>query len=143
MKGLATLIKLSKRRLDELRRKMALLESQKSQLKQVIAALKEELAMEMQLAEKQPEIAHFYGDFAKRMQKRQAEVESEIVSIDKQMEKLAGEMAEAFSELKKFEIAAENERKRIKKEKARRETILLDEIAGQQHRRRAEEEEGA
>ena len=140
MKGLVTLIKLHKRKLDELRRKMASLENQKSQLQLLSKKLHEELQEEITLAGKNPEMGNFFGDFAKRMQKRQDEIAAEILSLDKQMAKLNGEIIEEFSELKKFEIALEAARRRAEEEAKRKETIAMDEIAGQQHHRKTEDQ---
>ncbi len=138
MKGLATLIKLHKRTLDDLRRRMSSLENQKSQLQLASANLQKELEHEMQLAKKQVEMSGFFGDFAKRMQKRQDDIAQEIRSLDQQMKKLNEEITEAYGELKKFEIAQENAKHRADEEEQRKETILMDEIAGQQHRRKTE-----
>ena len=136
MKGLATLIKLHKRTLDELRRKIVSLENQKSQLQQASANLQEELEHEMRQAKKQAELSGFFGGFATRIQKRQEEIAKEIRSLDQQMAKLNNEIVEAFAELKKFEIAQENAKRRADEEDRRKETITMDEIAGQQHRRK-------
>src|SRR5579871_4540831 len=99
MKTLTTLIKLHKRNLDELRRRMASLENQKTQLQLLIIKLQEELAQEIKLAGSHPEMAHFFGGFAKRIQRRQDEVTAEIRSLDQQMKVLSEEIAAAFSEL--------------------------------------------
>lgn len=139
MKGLATLIKLHKRNLDELRRKMVSLENQKVQLRLLSAKLNEELKEEIRLASQRPEMGNFFGDFAKRIKTRQEDIAAEIKALDKQMEKLQDEIAAEFAEVKKFEIAQENERLRARAKEARKETIVLDEIASQQHRRKEEE----
>ena len=139
MKGLTTLIKLHKRTLDELRRKMVSLENQKTQLLQAIASLRSELAHEMKLAGVKPEMAQYFGGFAKRVQKRQDEITAEIRKLDQQIVKLADEIAVAYGEVKKFEIALENAKKRAEEEERRKETILLDEVAGNQHRRQKDE----
>ena len=136
MKGLATLIKLHKRTLDELRRKMVSLENQKNQLRLLSARLNQELEDEMQTAGKQPEMAHFFGDFATRIKKRQEGIAKEVQSLDTQMDKLGEHIAEAYAEVKKFEIAKKNIERRAAEAVKRKETIELDEIAGQQHRRK-------
>jgi flagellar FliJ protein len=140
MKGLATLIKLSKRKLDELRRKLGNLEGQKAQLEEAIRKLSEELAREMDLAGKQPEMSGFFGGFAKRIQQRQDTMYQEIRKIEIEITKTRGEISEAFSEQKKYEIAADNAKKRAAEEQNRKDTLALDEIAEQQHRRKAKEE---
>jgi flagellar protein FliJ len=139
MKGLATLIKLHKRALDELRRKMTSLESQKIQLQKLSGKLAEDVKTEMHLAGQQPEMGNFFGDYAKRMKMRQQEIAGEIKSLDKQMDTLGNEIAEAFTELKKFEIAQENDRRRKLEIEKQKETLAMDEIAGQQFQRRKEE----
>jgi len=139
-KGIDTLIKLRKRALDELRRSLASLENQKAQLKNVSARLEEELQREIKLAATQPEMGNFFGDFAKRIKNRQQEIADEIKALDKKMDKLSQEISEAYSELKKFEIVHENTKKREAAELNRKETIALDEIAGQQHQRKQTED---
>jgi len=140
MKGLTTLIKLHKRTLDELRRAMMSLESQKAQLLKLSVKLKDELVQEIKLASKSPELGNFFGDFSKRMQMRQEEIAGEVRSLDKQIGELNAKISEAFSELKKFEIALENAKQRAEEAERNKETIQMDEIAGQQFRRKMEEQ---
>lgn len=140
MKGLATLIKLHKRTLDGLRRQMGALEGQKAALLKLSAKLYQDLEDEMRLAGSQPEMAHFFGDFAQRMKKKQEDIATEVKKLDQQMAKLTDKIAIEFSELKKYEIALDNAKKRKQEEEKRRETILLDEMASQQHRRKQEAE---
>ena len=117
MKGLTTLIKLHKRTLDELRRKMGALENQKSQLQLASARLQEELEREMKMAAKQPEMSNFFGGFAKRIKKRQDDIAGEIKAIEQRMAKLADEISEAYTELKKF-----RSRERVEARRCRAET---------------------
>jgi len=138
MKGLSTLIRLSKRTLDELRRKMVSLETQKAQLEKAIVVMQKELNDEVALGAKQPEMANFFGEFAKRIKQRQEVLRDEIRSLDKQIAALNEEIFIAFTELKKYEVAKENAMKRAAEETARKETIALDEVAGQQFQRKKE-----
>ena len=132
MKTLNTLIRLHKRNLDELRRSMVALESQKDQLIQTIEASQRELEREVDLAKNTPEMSSFFGEFAKRIKNRQEKIHKEIQAIDKKITELNNTMAQEFTELKKFEIALENAKNRIKTEEIRKETLMLDEIAAQQ-----------
>jgi flagellar FliJ protein len=93
----------------------------------------------MARAKNATEMRNFFGDFAKRIKLRQEKITGEIIALDKQMERLAIDISAAFTELKKFEIAQENAKNRAEKEVRRKETIQLDEIAGQQHRRKKDE----
>lgn len=132
MKTLDTLIRLHKRTLDELRRNMVSLENQKSQLQQAIVNLHKDLEKEMQLAGKQPEMSNFFGEFAKRIKTRQESLHGEIHSLDVKITELNNKIFEAFTELKKYEIAKENAKQREREAENRKETIMLDEIATQQ-----------
>lgn len=140
MKGLITLIKLSKRTLDELRRKMTALENQKDQLEQAIVNLRLEVESEMITASKRPEMGNFFGGFAKRMKQREIELKAEIVKLEKHIQVLQAEITIAFAELKKYEIALENVKLRQHEAAARRETEQMDEIASQQHYRKQEDQ---
>jgi flagellar protein FliJ len=141
MKGLKTLIKLNRRKLDELRRRMGVLENQKNQLLAQSARLSKELEQEIAMASQKPEMGQFFGGFAKRIQKRQEDIAAEVRKLDQQMATLRDEIANAFADVKKFEIAEENARKREEAERNRKETIMLDDIAAQQYTRRQTEDQ--
>lgn len=136
MKTLNTLIRLHKRKLDELRRNMAALEGQKEQLHQSIKSLQNELEKEMKLAGLQAEMANFFGEFAKRIRGRQDMLHGEIKNIDVKIAELNKEIFAEFTELKKYEIARENLKQKMAEEEKRKETLMLDEIAAQQFQRR-------
>lgn len=136
MKTLNTLIRLHKRKLDELRRNMAALEGQKEQLHQSIKSLQNELEKEMKLAGLQAEMANFFGEFAKRIRGRQDMLHGEIKNIDVKIAELNKEIFGEFTELKKYEIARENLKQKMAEEEKRKETLMLDEIAAQQFQRR-------
>ena len=140
MKALNTLIRLHKRTLDGLRRRMGELENQKAKLQQAIKVLQKELETEVELAGKQPEMANFFGEFAKRIKNRQDNIHKEIRAVDVKITELNKEIFEAFTELKKYEIAKENNKLRAEKEEKRKETVVLDEIAAQQFEKKHKNE---
>jgi hypothetical protein len=139
MKGLDTLIKLHKRTLDELRRQIVVLENQKQQLLDTSQKLHEELQYEMKMAAEKPEMSGFFAGFSKRIQERQKAITQEVKKLDMVIAKLTDEARIAFGEVKKYEIAKANAEKRRQKEIARKETMVLDEIAGNQDRRKKKE----
>ena len=139
MKGLLTLIKLNKRTLDELRRKMVSLETQKNKLLGSSDALQAELVKEMQLASATPEMGNFFGGFSRRIQQRQLEIAEEVIVLDKKMLVVDAEIRDAFAEVKKYEIALENAKLRAKEKHEHMENLELDEIAEQQFRRKKDE----
>jgi flagellar export protein FliJ len=136
MKALNTLIRIHKRNLDELRRNMVALENQKAQLEQAIIILHQELDKEIALASKQPEMSNFFGEFAKRIKGRQETLRQEIIAIDIKVNTLNDEIFAEFTEIKKFEIARENKKNRLKDAENRKETLMLDEIASQQFQKK-------
>ena len=135
MKTLTTLIRLSKRTLDELRKKQVALENQKTQLHEVIKRLAGELAAEQKVAAETPEMGNFYGGFAKRIQNKQNDIREEIKKIDADLAKLSEDIMVAFSDLKKYEIALDNKKARAKAEESRKETIAMDEVAATRYTR--------
>ncbi len=136
MKGLDTLIKLHKRTLDELRKQIAVVENQKAQLVALSKRLSDELRHEIEVAGRQPEMGGFFGGFAKRIKARQEQIAAEIKKLDKEIATLTDAAQVAYGEVKKFEIAKANAKKRALKEQDRKDTIRLDEIAGVQDRRK-------
>lgn len=139
MKGLDTLIKLHKRSLDELRRKIVTVENEKQRFLSESQRLANELERELVLAGQQPEMGNFFGDFSQRIKTRREAIAKEVAKLDQKIAKLTDEAREAYGELKKFEIAKANIARRALKERDRKETIRLDEVAGQQDRRRKKE----
>ena len=139
MKTFNTLIKLAKRKLDELRKAQGVLERQKEQLINARMNLHKELEREMNIAAKQLEMAGFFGGFAKRIKIREDELMAEVKKIEAEIEKIAEEIMLAYTDLKKYEIAKDNAMKRRAEEMTRKETIMLDEIASQQYGRKLKE----
>jgi len=136
MKGIDTLIKLHKSTLDELRKRIGVLENQKQQLIELSKKLDDDLKNEMKIAAQRPEMGQFFAGFSKRIQERQKGIVGEVKKLDQQIVKLTDEAREAFGEVKKFEIAKANIEKRKQKEIARKETAALDEVASNQHQRK-------
>ncbi len=138
MKTLNTLIKYHKQQLDELRRALTALENKKASLLEAIEKLKGELLREIEIAKEQPEMSHFFGDFAQRIRVREETFRSEIAVLDQQMETMREGVRIKFGELKTFEIAKENHLKREKEKRGKREMEQMDEIALQQFMRKEE-----
>lgn len=136
MKSLATLIRFKKQQLDELRRKLLGLEAQKQQFLKRGETLAEELRRELQLAGASPEMGAFFGDFADRIKKRQLDIAKEVKKLDRDMDILRDQVRVAFGEIKKFEIVQERRKAEADREENRKETNVLDEVAGMQDRRK-------
>lgn len=140
MKALKTLIRLQRRTLNELRKQLGALERQRAVLVQASIKLAQELQNEIELASDLPEMGNFFGNFSRRIQDRQEFISAEVRKLDIEAEKVRQEMMEAYSEVKKYEIALDNWTKAQNREIERKENNALDEIGLQQFRRTGEEE---
>ena len=138
MKSLKTLIRLHRRTLDEFRRKQVELERQKEILQQVSRKLREELEFELQLAAESPQMGHFFGNFADRIKSRRKEIDEEVYKVNQNILQVNKQIAIAFSEVKKFEVALENLQKREREARERKEQIMMDDIAIDQFIRKEE-----
>ncbi|MBN8530466.1 MAG: flagellar FliJ family protein [Alphaproteobacteria bacterium] len=133
MKGLLTLIKLQKHKLDELRRDLARLDTQRANLEKTSQRLREELERESALAIEDFFLTRNFGQFAMKISQRRAGIHDEIRQIEEWMDLLRDQIADAFGEQKRYEIAYENRKRREREELARREQMELDDIGMRMH----------
>ncbi len=138
--GLNTLIKLNAWGVDQKRRKlgeiMRLIDNLESQSRN----LEDELVREQQAAAASPEEAgYIYGNYARAVILRRERIASSIASAETEADGAREELAEAYRELKKYETAHANRIAEAKKEEARKEQIVLDEIGLQGHIRQRRE----
>jgi flagellar export protein FliJ len=139
MKGLKTLIRLEKNRLDALRKDLALLENEKEQFEQFSQQLLDQLHAELQAAESMAEMRGFFGDFSSRIKKQRQQIAQHVAGLERRMAAIRDQMADIFSQMKKYEIALENHVKREKEKLAAREQLQMDEVATQRFHRALEE----
>jgi flagellar FliJ protein len=141
MKGLPTLIRLRQRALDALRRQLA---EQEKELEALLAEdkrLAEELERERAMAAKYPQMAVFYGSFAKGVEEKQKEIRLKAREVNQKIRKTRDEITEAFGELKRFEITRDNIAAAEQETKDKQEQAALDEMALQGFRRNQPVEE--
>ncbi len=138
MKTLSTLIRLQKQRLDALRRRLAVLQNQRSALEEKDTALMQELQRELELGSQQPEMGGFFGNFAARIKQKRIEIATEIIRIDQFITAATDQIRESFADMKRYEIALELRKKAEITERQRKETNRLDEVAAQRHNRKKE-----
>lgn len=143
-RDLATLIRLSKWQLDELRRALKELQDQEATLLDLRRKLDEEVALEMKTT-----TAHAHeGGITFALYIRQAKERAEaldraIAEIQERIEIARDELADGFKELKTYEIAEENRLEVIRQEQERRDQIDTDEQAITLFRRNTESEDYA
>jgi flagellar export protein FliJ len=125
---LKTLVRLRREELDERRQLVAQLENRLNTLVHTRAELEKKHASEKILAEESTEALFSYPAFAAWMKSELQRVEEARVAIESQADAARDGLREAFTELKKLEIA---ERERIQRERKvveRREQQVLDDV---------------
>ncbi len=136
MRGLASLIRLHKWQLEEQQRKLAELESLKQQFVAGIGKLDAEVAAESAAAGAASETGHVLGSYIQASLQRRRHLEQSAFSVQIQIDEVRGEVAEAFQELKRFELAQESQLGRERKAAKRRERVQEDELGINMFRRR-------
>ncbi len=127
--GLHTLIRLHKWRLDEKRRTLSELQALADKLAQDTARLEREILAEQEIARTSPEASFAYGNFAKQAIERRRRLAQSVAQVEHQIAQATEEMAEAFQELKRYELAQEGRDRRDEAKRKVRENAALDETA--------------
>ena len=135
MSTLESLIRLHRWQVDERRRRVAELEALSQKLRQELARLAEERANEQAAANASFLARHVYPGYIRRALDRQKTLEQSLAETEAQTLQARDALAEAFQELKRYEVASANrERLRISAA-ARRERLDTDAIAIETFRR--------
>lgn len=142
MSSLKTIIRLQKWKLDEKRRALAELQNLADRLKAEIERLKEEVAAEQETARGNIEYSFTYSNYIQAAMERGKRLTQSMGQVEGQIAVATDEMAEAFQELKRYELAEEERLKREKDKLKRKEANMLDETALVGFRRRQQEESG-
>ena len=139
MKSRETLIRLHRFKVDEIRRRLKLLDDMRADLAKKMSDL------EIMMQDEQRRAAHSdlgrlaYPSFARSVVQRRENIQRSIDEVEKQASTVTEELQAAFRELKKYEIAADNVAERDRVEVARQVQAELDDIAMSRHVRKPEE----
>ena len=134
-KGMTGMIRLQKWQLDEKRRNLVELEKMRDELHQKLQNLRDELAYEQKKVAEAPVVSITYGGYAQQIMARRENIENSITEINVSIEDMKDQVAEAFKELKKYEIVEQREQERERTERNQRQQNDLDELAISMHRR--------
>ncbi len=134
MKGIDGMIRLQKWNLDEKQRELAELENMQDGLREQVRALEEEIVREQKTAAKSVVIS-LYGSYARAVIERRNTLEKSIAEMEPVIEAKKDEVAAAFQELKKFEIARDRAAEKERYKAERKEQTRLDDIATDMFRR--------
>lgn len=133
-KGLSGIIRLHKWQVDEKKRQITELEVMKEDLENKLNKLMADLSREQENLAKSNVIDINYANYASSVMSRKENLQGSITEIDVSIENMKDELAEAFKELKKYEIVEQRAIEREKEEGKRREQDQLDEISLNLHR---------
>lgn len=127
---LAALIRLHTWRLDEQRRTLADALGELNRLRRQSHLLEGEIAAEQEAASASPAEAGFaYARFARAAVDRRAACRNAIDSAESSVATHRDKLQACYRELRRFELADENRRQRAQADAARREGLVVDEIA--------------
>jgi flagellar biosynthesis chaperone FliJ len=141
LKPLATLIKINKAQIDEKRKALAVLLDSKQQRLREIKKMEDSILFEADnLKNIQEDFRPQFLYYIEAIRLKEAIILEEIDNINPQIEKTSEEIAEIFSEMKKFEIVKDNREAELEAELIRKTQIDIDEIAMMNFMRRKPDE---
>ncbi|MFC3052969.1 flagellar export protein FliJ [Kordiimonas pumila] len=125
---LDNIIRLRQWELDEERRNLAILQGKQDALYHEIHILEEEV-IEQKKASSLEVFSLTVGAYMAGVRKKQDLISHQIDELEQEISKQQDKVAESFRELKTYEIAREQEQKRIQQAEAREEQQTYDEQA--------------
>lgn len=129
MASLDSLIRLGKWQLDEKRRLLGEIYAERRALEAQAEALEEQLRREQDLASSDPAFGYNYAAFAQWVISERERYARLFVEIDGRIDEANEEVMEAYRDLKKYEITAENRAREEAEVRARAEQAELDELS--------------
>jgi flagellar FliJ protein len=138
MKGLPALIRLHTWQLDGKRRELADLERVEDGFHAEVRKLEDDMVVEQAYAKDSESGVFAYGGFAAGVIARRKRLAQSIVEIRVRIEAKREEVAEAYQELKRYEVTQAHRLKREKLEQERLDQANLDEVSLMQYQRRAD-----
>ncbi|MBN9496697.1 MAG: flagellar FliJ family protein [Alphaproteobacteria bacterium] len=141
-KGLNSLIRLSDAALNDRRRELNALQEREEEIKRKLDELEEEKLREQSLSRELEAGAFAYSGYAQGTIHRRKELERQLAALQPMLEQARDAMAEAFQELKRYQIALDLRKKSDKEAADRKATIAMDEISLNMHRRNQAGAEG-
>lgn len=136
MKSLGSQIRIHKWNVDEARRRLADLDRLAARLAEDLVGLDAEMAREQQIAGSQTEVVSTYHGYIASALKRRETLCRSIEEARVQVEQARDELQDAFSTLKKFELAAEAMETRARKLRDAKDLRTQDEIGLAIYRRK-------
>ena len=137
MKGRKLLIRLHEREVDEKRKQLAELDRLLDSLRAQVHNLEAELLIEQHKAGGDPDALMTYDAYAQAVIERRKNLAATISDVELRVAQARDELADAFRDLKKYEIAEANFQRRKARDELRVEQITLDDVAVEGFRRKS------
>lgn len=137
MKGLTGLIKVEQQQLETKRKALADLEQQRAQCENQLVEIARDIEAEGRVAEESPETALAYSRFLTAAMTRRRNVQATIDGLDRDIEGARAAVADAYRELRKYELAHERAEEARALTRRRRDQAKMDDIGLTLHRRKA------
>ena len=137
MKSREALVRLHRFRVDEIRKRLKSLDDMRGDLTKKMSDLETMMQEEQRRAAHSDLGRHAYPSFARSVQARRENIQRTLSEVERQAAQVTDELQAAYRELKKHEIAADNEQVRDRVEYARQVQSELDDIALGRHARKA------
>ena len=136
MSALDSLIRLHRWQLDERKRDLATLEDLAASLVEERRKLDAEDERERTVASASPEAAFGYAGFARGLIDRRRKLEQSQAETAERIVRAREALAEAFQEVKRYEIAAANRAKQQEQRQSKRQQQTLDNLGIEGFRRK-------
>ena len=137
MSALRRLVQIHNWDLEQRRKRLAELEQLAEKTRRQIAEVDAQIEEEKAHAAMSPDGSQLFASFLSVALTRRKRAEARLASLEATLERTRGEVEQAFQELKKFEVADEQQQQKRAKEDLRRQQLALDELGLEAHRRRA------
>ena len=136
MKGIAAMVRVHKWKVEERSRVLQELERLRQKLQSAAAQLEAELVTEQHQARGGNVASFAYGGYAQAVIQRRQRIAQSLAEVEAQTEQARQDVAVAFQELKKYELALASRERKKQQKIARVEQATLDELGVSIHRRR-------
>ena len=138
MSAVDSLVRLHRWQLDERRRQLADLDMLGQKLRLEQERLGEEQKAEQRIASGSTEAATVYADYARRLIERRLKLEQSLAAVHQQIVAARDALAEAYQEVKRYEIAAANRQSQRRRRSEKQQQQILDDVGIDVFRRRTE-----
>jgi len=130
-----TLLRLKCFKVDEMKRRIASIEAMRGDLDRKLADLDKHVAREKQHAGDSDIARLAFPSFLRSIEIRRENLRATRKEIDREFATVQIDLANAFQDLKRLEVATEQQAKRLTEMQARRQQARLNEMALVQNRR--------